>query len=204
MNTHLVDDKISMPRIEELLAEIGAGDRFFAKIDLETAYHQILLVEECRPLTAIVTSYRNFQYTVIPFGLKTAPSCFQRIMQRLLKDCRGRLVYQDDILIAGKTSAELGARRNAVEKILNDKSVKINESKSTKETYQVDWLGFEISSEGIRPSRMKTEKIRSLTAPTTVNELRQLLGVINYYCSYVPNLASLAQPLFNRLKNDRT
>ena len=72
----------------------------------------------------------------MPFGLKTAPSCFQRIMEILLKDCRGTLVHQDNILIAGKTSAELGAGRNDVEKILNDKNVKINESKLTKETNQ--------------------------------------------------------------------
>ena len=108
------------------------------------------------------------------------------------------MVYQDDILITGKTSVELGARRNAVEKIPNDKNVKINESKSTKETNQVDWLGFEISSDGIRPSRMKTEKIQSLTAPVTVKELRQLLDVKNYYCRYVSNLVPLAQPLFDR------
>ena len=49
LNTHLVDDKFYMPRIEELLAEIGAGNRFFAKIYLEAAYHQIPLAEEYRP-----------------------------------------------------------------------------------------------------------------------------------------------------------
>ena len=60
LNTHLVDDKFPMPRIEELLAEIGAGNRFFAKIDLEAAYHQIPFAEECWPLTTIVTPYRDF------------------------------------------------------------------------------------------------------------------------------------------------
>ena len=94
LNTHLVDDEFPMQMIEELLAEIGAGNRFFAKIDLEAAYHQIPLAEECRPLTTIVTHIGTFQYTVIPFGLKTAPSCFQVIIQRLLKACRETLVYQ--------------------------------------------------------------------------------------------------------------
>ena len=52
-----------MSRIEELLAEIGAGNRFFAKINLEVTYHQIPLAEKCGPLTTIVTSYKNFGTT---------------------------------------------------------------------------------------------------------------------------------------------
>ena len=67
----------------------------------------------------------------------------------------------------------------------------------------MDWLRHEISDLGIRPSKKKTERIRSLIAPTNVKGLRQVLGIVNYYGRYIPNLAELAHPLFERLKKER-
>ena len=79
----------------------------------------------------------------------------------------------------------------------------INETKSVRETNQVDRLGYEISVIGIRPSKKKTERIRSLVAPTNVKAMRQILWIVNYYCRYIPNLTELAHPLFERLKKER-
>ena len=77
LNAQIVEDKFPMPRIEKLLAKIGAGNKCFAKMDLEAAYHQIPLAQECQPLTTIMTHLGTFQYSVMPFGVKTATSFFQ-------------------------------------------------------------------------------------------------------------------------------
>ena len=66
------------------------------------------------------------------------------------------MVYQDDILIAEKTSVELGARRNGVEKILNDDNVKLNESKSTKEINQPNLICW-VSRFPLRELTLKDE-----------------------------------------------
>ena len=149
-----------MSRVEELLAEIGAGNKCFAKINLEAEYHQIPLTQEFQPLTTIVTHVGTFQYSVMSFGVKAAPSCFQRIMQNLLKACPGTLAFQDDILIAGKTPSKLGSRRDQVERILDEENIRVNKSKTVREINQVDWLGYEISTEEIRLSKEKAEKIK--------------------------------------------
>ena len=124
-------------------------------------------------------------------------------MQRMLNGYEGTLVYLDDILIVGKTSGELNHRRNVVERILQDRCVLVNEKKSVRETNQVDWLGYDIWTDGIRPSGDKAERIRNLPTPTSVKELRQVMGIVNYYCRFVPHLATLAHPLFERLKKKR-
>ena len=79
----------------------------------------------------------------------------------------------------------------------------INEAKSVRGTNQVAWLGYEISDICIRPSKKKTEQIRSLISPKNAKGLRQVLGIVNYYGRYIPNLAELAHPLFKRLKKER-
>ena len=65
---------------------------------------------------------------------------------------------------------------------------------------EVEWLGYHLSESGIKPAPGKVEKIRTLRSPTCLNELRQVLGVVNYYARYVPKLAAMASPLHELLK----
>ena len=62
------------------------GGKDFTTLDLSQAYHQIELDEESRDLTTINTPLGLFRYVRCPYGISTAPSMFQRIMDTLLVD----------------------------------------------------------------------------------------------------------------------
>ena len=83
LNENIVDDKFPLPCIEDLFAKIGPGNTWFCKIDLEAAYHQIPVEKESQSLTTIITHIGTFKYKVMPFGVKTAPAAFQRIMEKI-------------------------------------------------------------------------------------------------------------------------
>ena len=99
-------DKYPLPRIEDLFASLSGGT-CFSKLDLSHAYQQIELEEESREYTIINTHKGLFGYNRLPFGLASAPSIFQRVMDTLLQGISGVCIYIDDILVAGSTEEHL-------------------------------------------------------------------------------------------------
>ena len=77
------------------------GARVFSKLDLRDGYHQIPMRESDRVKTAFTCRYGTYQFTVMPFGLMTAPSTFWRMMNHVFFDLldKGVVVYLDDVLI---------------------------------------------------------------------------------------------------------
>ena len=57
-------------------------------------------------LTTITTHKGLFKYNCLPFGVTTAPSVFQRVMENLLQGLQYVTVYLDDILVTGSSRAE--------------------------------------------------------------------------------------------------
>ena len=80
-------DKYPIPRIE-LFASL-AGGKTFSKLDLSYAYLQIPLEKQSRRYVAINMHKCLFEYKRLPFGVASAPSIFQRVMENLLKGISG-------------------------------------------------------------------------------------------------------------------
>lgn len=53
-------------------------------IDLASGFHQVPMHSNSEEYTAFNTRYRQFQYQVMPLGLRNAPSTFQRMMHIVL------------------------------------------------------------------------------------------------------------------------
>ena len=64
------------------------------------------LEEESRELVCINTHKGLFRYKRLPFGVSSAHSIFQRVMDTLLQGIPGVCVYIDDILITGKNDED--------------------------------------------------------------------------------------------------
>ena len=64
----------------------------------------------------INTNKRLFQYTCLPYGVSSAPGIFQRIMENLLKDIPGVVIYIDNVL---ETRTDGSSHLAALEEILH-------------------------------------------------------------------------------------
>ena len=85
-------EKYPVPRIEELFASL-AGGKTFSKLDLSLAYIQIPLDEASRRYVTVSTHKGLFEYLRLPFGVASAPSIFQRVMENLLQGIPRVCVY---------------------------------------------------------------------------------------------------------------
>ena len=85
-------DGYPLPRMQNVINKVSQY-RVSSTLDLKNAYHQVELPKEPRIYTAFDADGQFFQFTSLSFGLKNAVSCFQRIIDRIIKenDCEGRM-----------------------------------------------------------------------------------------------------------------
>ena len=167
-------------------------------------YQQIGLDDESKPLVTISTHKGLFQYERLPFGVSSAPSIFQRVMDNLLQGIPGVCVYLDDILITGSTEEEHLQHLDEVLTRLSKAS--LTALKKSKRAYllkSVKYLGRTISKEGLHTSDLKVQAVLEAPAPRDVSELRSFLGLVNYCGKFLPDLASELAPLYKLLQKQR-
>ena len=83
INRFTLLDAYPLPRIDDIVAKISSY-KVFSTLDLKSAYHQIMLKEEDKPFTAFEAGRRLYEFNRIPFGVKNAVACFQRIIDKII------------------------------------------------------------------------------------------------------------------------
>ena len=103
LNKVTVNDPYPLPNIEELIANLGSS-RFITTLDLTKGYYQVPVTPKHQEKTAFVTPYGKYEFVTMPFGLISAPSTFQRLMDEVLDGLHEfTVMYLDDILIHSQT-----------------------------------------------------------------------------------------------------
>ena len=182
------------PHAESIMTGLDSA-KFFSRLDLKHAYWQIALDEESSKICAINTTGGLFRVNRLQMGLKNSSAIFQHCMESLLAGISGVKIYQDDILIHAPSLSKLKSRENVVMDRLKAANVAINEHKSVQRVNSIDFLGFNISADGIQPSQMLVSTIQNLLPPQNQKELQHFIGVINYYRRFIPKFADHVKPL---------
>ena len=86
---------------------------------------------------------------------------------------------------------------------LRQRKLSVNLPKSKLCFSVVEWLEMVIDRSGIRPAPSKTEAITQLSQPSTVEEVRVLLGMAGYLRKFVPNYSSVLAPISDLLRDSR-
>ncbi|KAK7895754.1 hypothetical protein WMY93_021079 [Mugilogobius chulae] len=198
-NKSVVMDCYPLPHMEDLFAELS-GATHYSQIDLSSAYHQLPLHPESRKLTAFITHDGLFQFTRVPFGLASAPSAFQKMMETILKDLPGVQNYLDDIVVYGASKEDHDQRLQAVLNRLSEAGLQINFGKSAFAQTDITFLGHVISKDCLRPSSDHLSAIAKAPAPQDMPALRSFLGLTSWFSKFIPNYATLVEPLRQKLK----
>lgn len=205
LNEKTISDRYPIPNISEILDKLGKC-LYFSTLDLASGFHQIEMDPKDISKTAFNVEGGHYEYVRMPFGLKNAPSTFQRVMDNVLRDLIGKicLVYLDDIIIFSTSLQEHIDSLRQVFIRLKSSNLKIQPDKSEFLRKEIAFLGHIVSTDGIKPNPAKIEAIQKFPIPRTKREIKSFVGLLSYYRKFIPNLAKLTKPMTQCLKKDKS
>ena len=101
----------------------------------------------------------------------------------------------DDIIVHGKNIAEHDARLNDVLKRLSESGLTVNKDKCQFRMSELVFMGHKLDSNGLSASADKIEAVNGARTPNTVSEVRSFLGLVQYTARFIPDLATISEPL---------
>ncbi|XP_071953858.1 uncharacterized protein [Antedon mediterranea] len=188
--------------VDDILSNLAGGETF-TKLDLAQAYNQMELSDESKKVLTIITEKGLFQQNRLVFGITSAPAIWQNAMNVILKDLPGVQVYLDDILVTGKDDQEHLGNLERVLVRLQDYGLRLKRGKCEFMKQSVEYLGHCVDKHGVHKSIDKIDHILQMPLPSDITTLRSYLGMVNYYRSFVPRLATILAPLTSMLEKGR-
>ena len=204
LNRKTIEDKFPLPKVQDCLDSLH-GKRMFSLLDQQSAYHQGYIDPASRHLTAFCTPWGLYEFTRIPFGLANAPSQFQRFIENCLEGLRDEIVipYLDDLLVFSGSFEEHVEHVRKVLQRLQQHGVKVNPAKCMMFQEEVKYLGHIITPDGYKmdpDNVLAVQKLADDPPPSTVGQLRQLIGFLSYFRKYIKGFSQISQPLFKLLE----
>ena len=60
---------------------------------------------------------------------------------------------------------------------------------------QLEFMGYLLSTRSIGPTESKVEAVVNAREPGSVAEVRSFVGLVNFSANFIPNLATVSEPL---------
>jgi len=180
------------------------GAKYFTKLDIKDAYHNIRIREGDEWKTTFSTKLGTYEYLVMPFGLCHAPAAFQRwinedIMEHIAMCC---IVYLDDVLIYSNTLQQDRKDVSNILEAIRKSGMKVKPSKCEFHKNETEYLAFIIGQEGVKTDPVKTQAIWDWTTPKQIKEILWFLGFCNFYRRFIEGFSRTAKPLYPRTKKE--
>ncbi|MBW0471783.1 hypothetical protein O181_011498 [Austropuccinia psidii MF-1] len=186
------------------LLNVFNGSSIFSKIDLHGAYNLFRIKEGDEHLTAFRYKYGSFEYLVMPFGLTNAPASFQNLVNDIFQDLLDVdvVVYLDDIMVFSKSEEEPVTHMSTVLSRLRANNLFAKPSKCLFHVSSVEYLGYVVSSEGLKMDQENIQQILNWPPPRSLKALQSFLGFANFYRHFIKNSSKKISSLTSLLKKD--
>ena len=170
-----------VPLIQDIMPAIGKF-QYATAIDLVMGYYSMCLSPAAKEKCVICLPWGLYQYQVLPMGLVVLLDVFQEAMGNLMLDLENVYCYLDNIIVIGNGLFQ--KHMTQVDKVLyrlREKGMQVHLGKSSCARDLVEYLGYIISRDGIRPQENKIQGMLDLSTPRNQKELRGFIGMVNFY-----------------------
>jgi hypothetical protein len=115
-------------------------------------------------------------------GIADSPDIFQAKMMEPMESLEYVQAYLDDLLCISRGSLEDHLDKlEEVLKQLHDADLKVNADKLTFCALEIEYLGYILTRDGIKPQSNLVQAILAIEPPKRVKQLRYFLGMVQYY-----------------------
>ena len=178
-----------LPNIRALLERVGHyKPDTFGVMDLTSGYHQAPMDAASKVLTAFICYSGVYQFTRLPFGPRRAPSYFQEMMTTVVLN--GLIytkcdMYLDDCIAFARGHDEFLERLERVFRRFRCFGLFLKAKKCRFGMKQIDYVGRQISSQGISMSKEKIESVLNFPKPKSLTASHSFLVLANYILTLI-------------------
>lgn len=177
LNKVLIPDREPIPRVDMMFARLGKS-RYFSNCDFSKGHWKVPMHEDSKHMAVFSSTSGFYQFRFMPFGIKTAPSAFTRLMRKVVEGVSTIYHYFEDFLIATEcweehlTTLELFLQR------VKQAGLTIRPTKSEIGFASVKFLGHIVGHGLLRPQVETLEKVQATNRPETKKEVQSFLGIM--------------------------
>nr|GEV09761.1 reverse transcriptase domain-containing protein [Tanacetum cinerariifolium] len=195
-------DYYPLPNID-CKVESVTGFKYKCFLDAYKGYHQIQMAKEDEEKMAFHTDQGMYYYTKMSFSLKNAGVTYQRLVDSTFRSQVGRNLeaYMDDMVIKSRDEKMLLADVSETFDNLKKINIKLNPKRCSFGVEEGKFLGYMVTSEGIRANPRKIKALTDLQSPRTLKEMQSLSGELVALNRFLAKSAERSLPFFNTLKN---
>ena len=210
INTLIADDFTNNNHSVSTLSDAAqhlAGTSLFCKLDCSHAYHCLQMADQLSvEMLAFNFASRTVAYKRLVQGLSRSVSAFSSFIREYLDpvvkadQCAQ---YVDDIAIAANNATEHTRNIRAVFQCIHNAGLKFTIEKCHFRVRQIEFLGRNISSEGVSPQTHKIQNfLNKLRFPKSKKAFQRYLGFVKYYRNYIPRMAEKPNPFYKLLTTE--
>jgi hypothetical protein len=159
-------------------------------------YCIIRLDPDASKICTVIFPWGKYSYKRLPLGIAGSPDIFQEKMSELMESLEFVRAYLDDLLCIIKLSLEdhLDKLEVVLWRLYNA-GLKVNAAKLTFCALEIEYLGYVLTRDGIKPQSNKVQALLAIKPPTGVKQLRHFLGMVQYYRDLWARQSKMLAPL---------
>ncbi|MBW0518496.1 hypothetical protein O181_058211 [Austropuccinia psidii MF-1] len=197
LNTYTVTDRYPIPKIQIALTQISQAVHITTMDALE-GFNQNVVTQRARKYLRIIVHCGVYEYLRMPFGIKNAPSNFQRMINEIFPEELSEgwlIIYLDDIIVCSKTWEEHIYRLSRVLTKIQSVNMKISLKKCHFGFKELKALGNLVSVLSLGIDKNKVAAVFLKPMPQKKKEIWSFLGFAGSYRKHIKDFASIARPL---------
>lgn len=194
VNKCLLGKKFVFPSIDDFLFSLH-GWQVASSLDVKHAFWNLHLTQRSSEICAFHALGKTWYPKRMVMGCQQSSYFLHKAMHKVLGDVPGVYIYADDILCVSDSVDSHYKLLSTVLSKLKEAGFKLSPGKCQFGVSRLDYLGHQITPEGVSVSADRIECIKGLQPPRSVKETKKVYGFFSWFRKLVPSFSTLTRPL---------